>query len=160
MVIHVTESSTKYLESTMRRLIPITRAMEITVSEYQRNRVVMKAPLAQNINHMGTAFGGSLNALGMLTGWAILHMLLKDQQIQARILIREGTASYLTPVEQDFEAICDVARESLLDQALEVLKRKGRATIELAAQIRCGGKVAMRFHGSFVMIADKMEAGE
>jgi thioesterase domain-containing protein len=79
--------------------------------------------------------------------------------VQARILIREGTTSYLTPVKKDFEAICEPEHEKLLDQALEALKGKGRASIELAAQIRCGGKVVMRFRGSFVMIAGEAESG-
>ena len=143
----------------MHRLIPITRAMRITVSEHRRNRVVMKAPLAQNINHMGTAFGGSLNALGMLAGWALLHMLLQERRLAARILIREGTASYLTPVTKDFEAVCEVSEEKLLDETLESLQQTGRARIELAAQIRCEDKVTMRFRGIFVMVSDKTETG-
>ncbi len=42
--------------------------------------VVLRAPLAPNANHKGTAFGGSLYSLAVLTGWAWAHALSRDAQ--------------------------------------------------------------------------------
>lgn len=153
------ESSAEILEATMHRLIPITRAMGIGVIEHRRNRVVLKAPLAPNVNHTGTGFGGSLSTLVTLSGWALLHMLLAEQGVDATILIREGTTTYLAPVRQDFEAICEVADDKMLDQFLNTLKRKGRAAIELAAQIAIDDTPAVRFRGSYVVLTGKKESG-
>ena len=153
------ESSAKILEATMHRLIPITRAMGIGVIQHRRNRVVLNAPLAPNVNHTGTGFGGSLSTLVTLTGWALLHMLLAEQGVDATILIRKGTTTYLAPVSQDFEAICEVADDKILDQFLDTLQRKGRATIELSAQISTDDTTAVRFRGSYVVLTGKIEAG-
>jgi len=43
--------------------MPITRAMGVRVEDYGGRRLVLSAPLEANFNHLGTAFGGSLNAL-------------------------------------------------------------------------------------------------
>lgn len=155
----VPESSAEILEATMHRLIPITRTMGIGVIEHRRNRVALKAPLGPNINHTGTAFGGSLSTLATLCGWALLHMLLVEQGLDATILIRKGTTTYLAPVHGDFEAICEVADNEILDELLNTLKRKGRAAIELAAEISMEDTPAVRFRGSYVVLTGKKDCG-
>ena len=38
--------------------------------------VVIEAPLAPNINHRKTVFGGSASALGILAAWSLVHLRL------------------------------------------------------------------------------------
>ena len=54
--------------------IPLTRAMQVRVEGYDKSGLVLTAPLAANHNHLGTAFGGSLAALVMLAGYALLWL--------------------------------------------------------------------------------------
>lgn len=55
--------------------IPITRVMGVRVEGYDERRLVLSAPLDTNVNHLGTAFGGSLNALAVLSGGLIPRRL-------------------------------------------------------------------------------------
>ena len=54
------------LEAFLHEKIPLTRAMGLRVAESSAARLVLEAPLAANVNHLGTAFGGSLHALPTL----------------------------------------------------------------------------------------------
>src|SRR5215207_4224498 len=84
--------------------IPITRAMGVSVEHYDGERLVLGAPLEANINHLGTAFGGSLNALAVLSGYGLLWLELQDTD--CHIVIRESSISYERPVTGDLRATC------------------------------------------------------
>ena len=56
--------------------IPLTQAMQLEVSAWDGKTLVLSVPLAANINDKGTAFAGSITALGSITGWAALTLSL------------------------------------------------------------------------------------
>jgi thioesterase domain-containing protein len=84
--------------------IPITRALGVKVEDYDGERLILTAPLRENVNHLGTAFGGSLNALAVLSGYGLLWLEL--QEAECHIVIRESSISYEHPVTGDLRAIC------------------------------------------------------
>src|SRR3954468_17133600 len=84
--------------------IPITRMMGVKVESYDGARLILSAPLAANINHLGTAFGGSLNALAVLSGYGLLWLELRDTE--CHIVIRESSISYDRPVRGELRATC------------------------------------------------------
>src|SRR4051812_27285912 len=84
--------------------IPITRAMGVRVVEYDGERLILSAPLELNVNHLGTAFGGSLNALAVLSGYGLLWLVLREAD--CHIVIRESSISYERPVRGEIIAIC------------------------------------------------------
>ena len=84
--------------------IPITRAMGVKVEDYDGERLVLSAPLESNINHLGTAFGGSLNALAVLSGYGLLWLELQDTE--CHIVIRDSSISYDRPVRGEIRATC------------------------------------------------------
>ena len=47
----------------LRTQIPLTQAMAVTVASIEANAVALQAPLAPNINHRHSVFGGSAAAL-------------------------------------------------------------------------------------------------
>ena len=55
------------LEAYIHRQIPITAAMGVQVIEATADRVELSTPLAPNINHRETVFGGSAAAVATLT---------------------------------------------------------------------------------------------
>jgi thioesterase domain-containing protein len=128
--------------------IPITRALGVRVEEYDGRRLVLTAPLCENVNHLGTAFGGSLNALAVLSGYGLLWLELRDAE--CHLVIRDSSISYERPVRGDIRAVCVRPDEEALEAFKQTLRQKGRARIVLSATIEDGGVTAVRFRGTFV----------
>lgn len=128
--------------------IPITRALGVMVEEYDGRRLVLTAPLRENVNHLGTAFGGSLNALAVLSGYGLLWLELRDTE--SHIVIRDSSIHYERPVRGDIRAVCARPDEETLEAFRRGLQQKGRARIVLSATIDDGGVTAVRFRGTFV----------
>ncbi|HEV2761821.1 MAG TPA: YiiD C-terminal domain-containing protein [Pyrinomonadaceae bacterium] len=128
--------------------IPITRALGVRVEEYDGGRLVLVAPLGENVNHMGTAFGGSLNALAVLSGYGLLWLELRDTE--SHIVIRDSSISYDRPVRGDIRAVCVRPGEETLEAFRRSFRQKGKARIVLSATVEDGGVVAVRFRGTFV----------
>src|SRR5689334_10249031 len=123
------------LQETLIQEIPITQHLGITVESYEDHRLILSAPLAQNINHKGTAFAGSLNALLTLAGWGQLWLILKERHIPGKIVIQDSSSSYLLPVDDDFRAICPRPSSGHIARLENTLKKYNRARIELQAEI-------------------------
>lgn len=128
--------------------IPITRALGVKVGEYDGRRLVLTAPLRENVNHLGTAFGGSLNALAVLSGYGLLWLELRDTE--CHIVIRDSSVSYERPVRGDIRAVCVRPDDEAMDEFRRKLQQKGRARVVLSATVEDGGVTAVRFRGTFV----------
>ena len=59
--------------------------MEVTVVEASLHQVVLSAPLAPNINHRETVFGGSASAVAILAAWSMLHLRLSAEGLGSRL---------------------------------------------------------------------------
>lgn len=130
--------------------IPLTRAMGVQLSAYDGAQLVLTAPLAENHNHLGTAFGGSLNALATLAGYALLWLELRDRS--AHIVIRKSSIQFHHPVRGALRAECQIPEERVLAAFRDAFDRKGKARLELGVQIVEEGKVAVEFTGTFVAV--------
>ena len=143
-------SDTRRIQELFYSVMPITRAMGVVVESYDGARLVLTAPLDKNVNHLGTAFGGSLNTLAVLGGYGLLWIELQDTE--CHLVIRESAISYERPVRSELRAIC-VRPEA---EALAAFKRrfyeKGKARIALDVTIEEEGTVAARFRGTFVAL--------
>ena len=128
--------------------IPITRAMGVKVEEYDGRRLVLTAPLGLNLNHLGTAFGGSLNALAVLSGYGLLWLELRDAE--CHIVIRESSIHYDRPVRGDISAVCIRPGEEAMEAFKRQFRQRGKARIVLDATVEDGGVTAVRFRGTFV----------
>ena len=68
--------------------------MQVTVLEASLQQVVLTAPLAPNINHRETVFGGSASAVTILAAWSMLHLGLAAEGLGSRLVIQiYGSAS-------------------------------------------------------------------
>jgi thioesterase domain-containing protein len=130
--------------------IPITRSLGVKVEAYDGERLTLSAPLAENVNHLGTAFGGSLNALAVLSGYGLLWLELQDPE--CHIVIRESSIFYDHPVRGDIRATCVRPEAEALAEFKETFQQKGKARITLSATIEDGGQTAVRFRGTFVAL--------
>ena len=128
--------------------IPITRALGVRVEEYDGRRLVVVAPLGENVNHVGSAFGGSLNVVAVLSGYGLLWLEL--QESDCHIVIRESSISYDRPVRGDIRAVCVRPESAELEAFKQRFRQKGRARIALSSTVGDGGVAAARFRGTFV----------
>jgi len=143
-------SLVRQIQELLHSKIPITRAMGVQVEDYDGARLILSAPLAANVNHLGTAFGGSLNALAVLSGYGLLWLELQDAE--CHIVIRDSAISYERPVRGALRAICVRPEAAALAQFKQTFQQKGKARIALSATIEDQGITAVRFQGTFVAL--------
>ena len=147
------------LESYLHEHIPLSGAMAVSVAEVSAERVVLRLPLAPNINHRETVFGGSASAAAILACWSLLHVRLRGAGLEARLVIQRNTMSYLAPIAGDFRAVAALDDVAAWSTFVRTLERKRRARIAVSALLESGGETACRFEGEFVALAGPNEAG-
>lgn len=139
------------LERLLHAEIPLSRAMQVRVLRFDQNGLVLGAALAPNLNHKKTAFGGSLNSLATLACWGLIQLLRPEQpNVAMTVVIQESRVQFLKPVARDFEAVCTLPTKLKLEKFLYTLERKGRARLELEANIPATSGNALSFQGRFV----------
>jgi thioesterase domain-containing protein len=143
-------STTARLQQTLHDDIPLTREMGISVAAYDGRQLRLAAPLAPNLNHKCTAFGGSLYSLSVLCGWGLLHLKLEEAGLHRHIVIQQADIEYLLPVAQDMEAECAVD-DAALQRFMTVLQKHGRDRLPLEVVIKRDGQTAVKFSGRYVV---------
>lgn len=138
------------LEATYHNLIPISAHMGVKVVSWDGQKLVLSAPLANNINHQQSAFGGSLFSLAALAGWGLLQLKLGELELHCNTVIAGGNVSYALPVFDDF--ICECSLPDAWPELVEKLKAKGKGALELPSVIVTKDGQAMEFNGHYVMI--------
>ena len=138
------------LEGYLLEHIPLCAAMEISVVAIAEESVTLSAPLAPNINHRNTVFGGSASALAILSAWSLLHTRLRSTGLNARLVIQRNTMSYDRPITGAFTAHSYIAEPSAWSAFIRTLARKGRARIEVCSTLEYEGQSVGQFEGAFV----------
>lgn len=133
--------------------IPLSAAMQVDVVRVAPDEVVLAAPLAPNINHRATVFGGSASAVAILAAWSLLHTRLRDAGVDARLVIQSNTMHYDLPIAGDFTARSMIETADAWPHFLRMLTRKGRARIAVAAVLEYQSVQVGRLHGEFVAFA-------
>jgi len=141
------------LERYLHDHIPLSGAMQVSVVSLEAEAVVLEAPLAPNINHRRTVFGGSASALATLAAWSLLHTRLRDAGRPCRVVIQRNTMEYEVPIQGAFSARATLGPHEAWDRFLQVLDRKGKARLTLASTLASGGVEVGRFSGVFVALA-------
>lgn len=132
--------------------IPISAAMGVRVRSCEASGVTLAAPLAPNINHRATVFGGSVSAVAILSAWAWLHFSLRTAGLSSRLVIQRNTVEYLAPIAGDFEARCGGVPPAAFEKFAGQLRRLGKARIGLTATLLFEGKEAATFSGDYVAV--------
>jgi thioesterase domain-containing protein len=131
--------------------IPLTKHLKLQVANYDGKVLKLNAPLTENVNHSGTAFAGSLNALLTLAGWGIVWFVLQECALQGEIVIQDGACNYLRPVTTDFSATCEKPDHNQLKRFEKTLRERGKARLELCAEIMERNTLAVSFQGRYVV---------
>lgn len=141
------------LEKYLHDHIPLSKAMEVGVVRSQPDGVILSAPLAPNINHRDTVFGGSASAVAILAAWSLLHTRLASEGIASRLVIQRNVMSYERPIDGTFTAEAAAPDAEAWGQFLRTLRRRGKARITVASVLNFGGEGAGRLEGEFVALA-------
>lgn len=140
------------LQDYIHRQIPITKAMGVQIVSASVSQVELFAPLAPNINHRETVFGGSAAAVATLAAWTLILVRMRAEQLTGRLVIARNSMTYEQPITADFNAI---ARESDLDnwpRFVAGIQRKGKGRLTAQSTLQLNDKRVAGFEGQFVAI--------
>jgi thioesterase domain-containing protein len=143
------EYGADYLQNRIDREIMLAKPMGVIVEAADETAVVLRAPLAPNSNHKGTAFGGSLYSLSVLTGWAWITRVLATRQVDADAVIQESSMRFLAPVHGEMRACIQIPAAADIDKFQRMLLRAARGRIRLHVNLYQGLKLATVFDGLF-----------
>lgn len=140
------------LEKYLQEYIPLSRAMHISVVEINEDSVVLSAPLAPNINHHETAFGGSVSSLALLSAWSLLNVRLSDAGVINRLVVQKSTMEFIHPIKGEFLARAVLAQPEEWGKFVQTLVRKEKARIIVSAIIEHANQMVGRLTGEFVAL--------
>ncbi len=154
----ITDLST--LERHLLSGIPLAREMQLRVTEYDGQCLVLTAPLAPNVNDKSCAFGGSLVSLMTLACWGLATLRLGEAGHAAEVFVQDSMVNYLEPVWGEIV----VEAQQLLgdgewDDFLGMFAARGKARVTLTACVTTpGGGVAARLSARFVALRGESAA--
>jgi len=144
-------------EEYLHQQIPITRAMGVRVVALDENEFVIEAPVALNSNHLGTAFGGSINAVATLAAYGLLWLELNEPAVH--VVVAESSIRFLRPVRETIRAICPRPDCEVWKAFRGRLAEKGKAHISLRVNVVEDGQATAAFEGTFVVRKTQVTGG-
>lgn len=140
------------LQQYLQERIPLSRAMAIEVRAADPHAVTVYAPLAPNINHRDTVFGGSASAVAILAAWSLLRVRLGAEGVEARIVIRRNTMSYERPITAGFTATATAPDPAAWQKLVAILRRGRPARARVRARLECNGDSVGELEGEFALL--------
>ncbi|WP_447588385.1 YiiD C-terminal domain-containing protein [Aquipseudomonas campi] len=147
------DADSRYLQQLLHHDIPLTQALGLGVRSWQGGELRLELPLAANLNHASSMFGGSLYCGAVLAGWGWLLLSLREAGVtDGHIVIQQGQIDYLQPVVSDAVALCAAPAAAQWERFLAVYRRRGVARISLDTRILgADDSEAVRFSGQYVL---------
>lgn len=133
--------------------IPLSAAMQVTAIEASPERILLSAPLAPNINHRDTVFGGSASAIAILAAWALVHTRMRAEDLRGTLVIQRNTMEYDRPLTGAFTATARAPDASEWASFTRMLRRKGSGRLVVHSTLEQDGVPACRLEGEFVAVA-------
>ncbi len=133
--------------------LPLSTAMGVAIERADDAGVTLSFPIAPNLNHEQTAFGGSLSAAGMLAGWGLIWLRARRLDPTPRLVIAESQTRFIRPVDADFHARAAWPRPDAWAMAADAVERHGRAKLSIRTELVVADRVAAVHDGDFAVIA-------
>ncbi len=132
--------------------IPMTKLMQLELLSIDKNSLITTAPLKINVNDKGTAFGGSLSSIAIISSWCMAYYLSKRLNIEnPNIVIFKNETKFIRPVTKDIICTSFIPNQEELSNLEVKLKTKNSASIKIHAQIIEDEKVCLDFQGLYVI---------
>jgi len=145
---HEAELATE-LQHTWHQTIPMSKAMNIDISYYNKQCLITSCDLDFNKNLHNTMFAGSVYTLGTLTGWGWVYLQLKQQGLLGDIVLAEGNIRYHKPLAGVPHARVNIEQ---VDGDFVALSKGKKAKIKISVEVGCGDVTAATFSGLYVVI--------
>lgn len=145
------------LERYLHEQIPLSAAMQVSVQAITPDSVVLAAPLAPNINHKRTVFGGSASALAILAAWSLVHLRLVREGHACEVVIQANEMDYDRPIDGPFTAVSALADPAAWPGFVKLLLRRKRARIEVRSELHFKGVTVGRLTGKFVAFLNEID---
>jgi thioesterase domain-containing protein len=146
---HTAKFGCDYLQKRIAGEFMLAKHIGIVVESADDSAVVLRAPLALNANYKGTAFGGSLYSVAVLTGWAWVTRYLAARGFAADAVIQESSVRFLVPVQGELRASVAAPSDAQIEKFRKMLQRAGRGRIRLRVEIIYNQTLAALFEGVF-----------
>lgn len=141
---------TDNLQRLLNTELPITLHLGVRVVVANPEQVILRAPLAPNRNHRGTAFAGSLNALATLAGWSWLTLFLQHHHLAGQVVLQDSSITYARPVATAFTATCAAPEAATIARFRAAFHRSGRGRLRLTVELADEAGAAGSFTGRYV----------
>lgn len=145
-------NDTAAVEAYLHKHIPLSGDMAVRVLRADAEEVLLEAPLKPNINHRSTVFGGSLSALAILAGWAMVHFRLRDEGLEVRTVIHGNSVQYERPAHADFQARCLAPDPKKWDRFVQAVSRRGKGRIKVEVELLSSGQVVGHCSSQYVAL--------
>ena len=140
------------LEDFLHKKIPATALLDFKVFSVDDTQLIMEAPLHINHNDKGTGFGGSIEALAIITGWSVTWTLLKQTHHEANVVIKSSQSSFIAPVKSNFQARCHLPDKEEIASLWERFTCKGKARLSLHVKVFSEETLCMELHAQYVFL--------
>ena len=140
------------LQQYLLKRIPISKGLGISITEASLEEIRITAPLAPNLNHHGTAFGGSVSAVAILAGWTLVYARLEAERQFPAVVIQHNEIRYVTPIDGAFAARARLARPEKWSHFLQGLSRHGKARTIVAVEVEGTHGISALFRGTYVAL--------
>ncbi|MCU0681153.1 MAG: thioesterase domain-containing protein [Polyangiaceae bacterium] len=119
------------LSAALHEKIPLTGFLGVEIDFFERDRVVLRAPLGPSLNHRGTAFGPGVFAVAALAPWLLLVRRAWTERMAAQLLLRSSEFAIRRPIAAAYCARC----EWLPALDAEALCRNGKARLSATSEV-------------------------
>jgi len=116
--------------------MPPALAMRIRAVTLDDDGLRLHAPLAENVNDKGCAFGGSLASVLTLAAWGLVVARLREAGRNADVYVADSRLRYLLPLYADIDTHARLAPGEDWATFVRCLDERGRARVALEAEVR------------------------
>ncbi len=137
------------LVQTWHQTIPLSAFMQLQIEAFDNRSLVCTAPLPPNKNLHHSMFAGAIYSLMTLTGWGMVWLQLKAQELDGDIVLADANMRYIAPVRADA-----VARVQLLNcrGSLQALAEGKRVRQQVLVQLWHEKQLLAEFSGRFAVL--------
>lgn len=146
----------QFLTDFIKTNIPLSHQLAIDIAEASDKQVIINAPIAPNINHQASVFGGSASAISLLAAWSYLYQRLDTSGLKSNIVIQSNSVNYIQPIFSDFSAIAHAPLEKDWAVFKKILQRKKKARIKLCVELHCNNECMATMEGNYVAFLDEI----
>ena len=142
------------LEAFLIKHLPLARAAQVSIDAYDGETLKVSAPLSENINDKGTAFGGSLYNLCVIAGWGMTQLKAEALGLKGDIVVAKGEINYLRPLRGRLVATAYAPAPEILEKAQHHHTGLGKSVFHIEVSVPdVNGKTCVKFSGKYAVLA-------